>query len=170
MLCSTCSSLTETQKISISTSSKQKKNNGVKVTGLQPGATSCGHPWLSQTRARHSRVPKCHPLTTSITPWEWERGNKSAPKGVTREWGSQRVKKPHRFCLVPQKRWDQQHGGKSRISQSSVGQDGPRAQSQQHQDQGWGCKGLSWGDPRDVPREVRGWGQPKWDLQEGNTQ
>lgn len=51
-----CNSLTEIEKISISTSSKQR-TDGVEVTGLQPGATSHGHPRLSQTRARHCQSP-----------------------------------------------------------------------------------------------------------------
>lgn len=66
VLCSMCSSLTEIKyfkknSISISASSKQK-NDGVKVTGLQSGATGCGHPWMSQTSLPES--PRCHPLST----------------------------------------------------------------------------------------------------------
>lgn len=118
---STCSSLTEIQKVSISTSSKQK-SNGVKVTGLQPGATSQGHPWLSQTRARHSQSAP----DVTRSPFGNGRGETNQPPRMSPlggSWGSQRVKKAPGSLSWCSEEMDQQHAGKIRISQSLVGQE-----------------------------------------------
>lgn len=105
--CSTCSSLIEIQKISISTSSKQKPD-GVNVTGLQPGATSCGHPWMSQTRACHSQSPQMSPTHHPHHPLEMGEGKQISLQGCHQGVGEAKgLKKPRGFCLVPLKRWDQ---------------------------------------------------------------